>query len=229
MLNLLERAALIAAIATALEVGLLCVYGTGPALTEEERAAIRDQISIGRAKGGVPAAIARDQEWDEFLKRMRRTRRETEPESKQGEPGRERESGKERYGRGPVAEEEDPQAAEWLADSGELWEHRRIPRAVRDAEVPDLRSATGVLRQATSRLVDLEDGSPAIQITSIQPGFLIEKVGFRPGDILLSINGERVATAQDGLRLWRELRNETRLIVVILRGREQVTLTYSLE
>jgi type II secretory pathway component PulC len=95
--------------------------------------------------------------------------------------------------------------------------------------IPDLRSGVQVLAQASSKLVTADDGEKAFQITAITPGSLIDTGGFQPGDILISVNGERVRGNQDAMRLYNRFRGETRFVVVVERGGERRTLFYDLK
>lgn len=237
MLRIFERVVLVAAVLSALQVGLFCVYGTGSALTETEIAAIRGRILTVRAEGSIPDALGLDQDWKVFLERMRRAARDAEDGKSEagpcggggpflGERAKDRPDPEEG---GAIAKGEDDKGEDWLTDSNRPWEHRRIPRSVREAELPDLKSAIQILQQASSRLVDLEDGTPALRITAIRPGSLPEELGLQPGDIILSVNGDRPTGAQDGVRLWRELKDESLFRVVVLRDGEETVLTYSLE
>jgi hypothetical protein len=240
MLSILERLVVLVAFITALEVGVFCVYGTGSSFTEKERAALGEQIWVETGSGGVPNAIFDDPGWQEFFEKQKMAdvaaamKREAEERAK-GKPGK----GGDRSGRkgsGPAREGDPPgekQASymtqDWLTASDSRWEHRRIPMAVRDAELPDLNSAVRVLQGASAEQVQLDDGRQAFQVTGIQQGSLIEKGGFQQGDILLSVNGHPVEGPQDGMKLYGELKNETRFVVEVLRNGRQVTLLYELE
>ena len=61
-----------------------------------------------------------------------------------------------------------------------------------------------------------------VKLLNVKPGALLEKLGLRRGDILVSINGT-VLDIQSGFRMLSELRNETNFSLSIeRRGVEQV-------
>ncbi|NPB06018.1 MAG: type II secretion system protein GspC [Aquificae bacterium] len=57
----------------------------------------------------------------------------------------------------------------------------------------------------------------------VKPGSLFDRMGIRPGDVLLSINNATIRSGEDAFRLLQVLRNEPNLKVVLLRnGRKEV-------
>lgn len=241
MLNVIERIIVLAAVVTALQVGLFCFYGSGSDFTDRERAELSKLIEVTTGSGAVPNNIFDDPGWQEFFEKQKMAdeviamKREAEERAraksgqgkgKPGQPGKEGPAGR---GDPASAEKPDYMKQQWLTASDGSWEHRRIPMAVRDAELPDLNSAVRVLQGASAEQVQLDDGRQAFRVTSVQEGSLIEKGGFLPGDVLISVNGHAVEGPQDGMRLYGELKNETRFVVEVLRGDRQVRLLYELE
>lgn len=242
MLGIIEKVVITLVVLTALEVAVFCVYGAGSDYTEKEKAAISDQIETEKGQGNL-SFLETDDKWKEFFAERRtadasafrnRIEEQEGAGAGEGEGGDGKADGAKKDGKkdgdGPdrdasASRKETP----WLTASDALWEHRRIPLAVRDAELPDLNSAVNALQGAAAEPIVLEDGTQAFQVTEVQPGSLIEKGGFLPGDVLISVNGQRVEGPQDGMRLYNEMKNETRFIVEVKRDGQIVTLFYSLE
>lgn len=66
--------------------------------------------------------------------------------------------------------------------------------------------------------------STAARVDTVQPGSAAEAAGFRPGDIVLSINGRRIESFTEMQRTVSRSAGET-LTVVVKRGAVEVTLT----
>jgi regulator of sigma E protease len=69
-------------------------------------------------------------------------------------------------------------------------------------------------------------GKPSVvaRVDTVQAGSAAESAGFKPGDIVLSINGSRIETFSDMQRIVSRSAGET-LTVVVNRGGVEVTLT----
>jgi len=61
------------------------------------------------------------------------------------------------------------------------------------------------------------------RVDTVQPGSAAEEAGFKPGDIILSINGHRIESFSEMQRIVSESAGE-RLVIVVQRGNEEVTL-----
>lgn len=78
------------------------------------------------------------------------------------------------------------------------------------------------LRQAT--LVPSKDGG--FQVRQIQPGSLYEKLGLRAEDVIKSVNGQPVNSAEDALRLYQQLSSMAAVQMEISRGGKPEYLYY---
>lgn len=236
MLTWMERIITVGAVLTAVEVGVLClVLGGGSDLTKAERASLSKRITVMTEDAGRAALAEKLRHWDAYVPKgpipSAPGTAGGKGAGKGGKGSRNGEKGKEEDGdeEADITPRDIAEAgAIALTDSSRRWEYREIPRELRDALVPDLRSGVELLQQAASKLVTLEDGSQAYQITGIQAGSIIADGGFAPGDIIISVNGQPVSGHQDALRLYNELRNETKFVVVVQRGGEMKTLYYDL-
>lgn len=234
MLTWLERIVTLTAVLIALEVGFFCVYGGGTDLTAAEEASLRKRITVMTSSGGRDALAEKLRHWDEYKPKG------TLASSGGARGGAAKGAAKDESG--GKDEEEEPEEAPTarrsefirsmevsLPDDGSRWEYREIPAAYRDALVPDMRSGVRLLQEASAKLVDLGDGTSAYQITSIQPNSIIAEGGFQRGDKLISVNDRPVSGTQDAMRLYNELRNEDRFVVVIERDGQRMTLFYDLK
>lgn len=73
-----------------------------------------------------------------------------------------------------------------------------------------------VAKQAGSRFVRTPEGSRP-QIIWINPGTIIHKLGFRPGDVLMRVNGRPVSSIRDGQNLYNALKNDREFLVEVYR------------
>jgi len=78
------------------------------------------------------------------------------------------------------------------------------------------------LRQAS--VVPVNGGG--FQVRQIQPGSVYEKLGLHSGDIIKSINGEPVRTAEDAIRLYQQLPTLNSVQVEIMRNGSPQNLFY---
>ena len=78
------------------------------------------------------------------------------------------------------------------------------------------------LRQAS--VVPVNGGG--FQVRQIQPGSVYEKLGLHSGDIIKSINGEPVRTAEDAIRLYQQLPTLNSVQVEIMRNGSAQSLYY---
>ncbi len=78
------------------------------------------------------------------------------------------------------------------------------------------------LKQATV----LPSGGGGFLMKQIQPGSLYEKLGLRTGDVLKSINGQPLNSAEDAMRMYQQLSNISDVQLEIVRGGKPETLYY---
>lgn len=78
------------------------------------------------------------------------------------------------------------------------------------------------LRQAT--MVPSKGGG--FQMQQIQAGSLYEKLGLRAGDVIKSVNGTPVNSAEDAIRLYQQIQNVGSVQMEIVRGGKPEQLNY---
>ena len=78
------------------------------------------------------------------------------------------------------------------------------------------------LRQATM----VPAASGGFQVKQLQPGSLYEKLGLRNGDIIKSVNGQPVNSADDAIRLYEQMANVASIQVEVLRAGRPENLYY---
>ncbi|MCZ6603001.1 MAG: PDZ domain-containing protein [Planctomycetota bacterium] len=244
MLHWLEKIVAGTAILIALEVFLFCFIGTGSGLTKEEGKNLSQQIQVATGRGRDDLLRKLQAEgWETSMIEARRaaSRRGAASARKgaQGKPGGKegKAGGKGKAGSGVAGGKgsvgpRDGKSGDSSFDLVEAqgnWEYRSFPADYKNALLPDIRAGIDLLSQASSKMVELEDGSNAYQITGIQQNSIISDAGFRAGDTLISVNGNRVSSEAEARALWPILQNETRLTVEILRDGSVVTLFYDMK
>lgn len=243
MLLWLERIVTVVAVLMAVEVGFFCVFGGGSALSLTEKKILAERIKTTEGHGrDALARKLKERGWDEWLARDRSQLASPRP-SRSGtaggaEGGVSRKAASGKRGKA-VAKDGDEEGRDLdqtaqvsgfdIKDMTDDWEIRTFPAKYKDAVVPDMRAGIDQLGQAGSRVIDLDDGTTAIEITGINPGSAIEAGGFQSGDVLISVNGHRVTGAQDGMKLFPLLKDETKFWVEIIRDGRRKTLIYDLE
>jgi type II secretory pathway component PulC len=76
----------------------------------------------------------------------------------------------------------------------------------------------------------IENGQPkGFQLRRIRPGSIYQRLGLRNNDLVLSVNGESLTTADQALRLFTAFRNEREITLDVRRGNQDVQLSYSVE
>ena len=78
------------------------------------------------------------------------------------------------------------------------------------------------LKQAT--LVPSSGGG--FLVRQIQPGSLYEKLGVRAGDVIKSVNGQPINTAEDAIRLYQQMSSISSVQMEIMRGGKSESLYY---
>jgi general secretion pathway protein C len=78
------------------------------------------------------------------------------------------------------------------------------------------------LKQAT--LVPSSGGG--FLVRQIQPGSLYEKLGVRAGDVIKSVNGQPLNTAEDAIRLYQQMSSISSVQMEITRGGKSESLNY---
>jgi general secretion pathway protein C len=78
------------------------------------------------------------------------------------------------------------------------------------------------LKQAT--LVPSSGGG--FLVRQIQPGSLYEKLGMRAGDVIKSVNGQPINTAEDAIKLYQQMSSISSVQMEITRGGKSESLYY---
>lgn len=73
------------------------------------------------------------------------------------------------------------------------------------------------------------DGVRGFQIRSIRPGSLYDRLNLKNNDIIQSVNGESITTADKALQLLTAFRNEKRIDLELMRGGRNTRLRYRIE
>lgn len=63
-------------------------------------------------------------------------------------------------------------------------------------------------------------------VRQIQPGSLYEKLGMRAGDVIKSVNGQPINTAEDAIRLYQQMPSISSVQMEIMRGGKSESLYY---
>ncbi|MCZ6728688.1 MAG: hypothetical protein O7C61_03175 [SAR324 cluster bacterium] len=74
------------------------------------------------------------------------------------------------------------------------------------------------------------DGTPqGFQIRRIVPGSIFARLGLRNSDVIKSVNGDSLTTADQALRMFTLFRNESEIALEIERGKKPLRLNYIIE
>ena len=86
-----------------------------------------------------------------------------------------------------------------------------------------------VLLQQARAVPYFKDGkSVGLRLFAIKSGSLFQKLGFRNGDILKSINGNSLADPSQALKLFEDLKSERSISVVSERARKESEIKYEI-
>jgi general secretion pathway protein C len=66
------------------------------------------------------------------------------------------------------------------------------------------------------------------RFVSIQPGSIYEKLGFKPMDVIKSVNGEAVNSPTKAMELYNALRTENQIGIVVERGGRDENMNYTI-
>jgi type II secretory pathway component PulC len=76
----------------------------------------------------------------------------------------------------------------------------------------------------------IENGRPkGFQLRKIRAGSIFQRLGLKDNDLVLSVNGESLTTADQALRLFTVFRNEREIKLDIKRGNQDIHMDYSVE
>lgn len=80
------------------------------------------------------------------------------------------------------------------------------------------------LKQAS--IVPFGEQGGGFLVRQLQPGSLYEKLGIRPGDVIKSVNGQPVNTAEDAIRLYQQMSSLSSVQMDIVRGGKNESIHY---
>lgn len=77
--------------------------------------------------------------------------------------------------------------------------------------------------------IEVAPGRGALRITRVARSSAAERAGLEPGDSLVGLNGERIASTQEAQTILNRDYSRTTLLMVVARGGWEYTLTFPLE
>jgi general secretion pathway protein C len=83
------------------------------------------------------------------------------------------------------------------------------------------------------KIMPLADAAPnklkGFRIDNVPSGSIIEDAGIKNGDIIYSVQGQRLQSMQDALAMFNRIQSQSRVEVVLLRNDQPVTLKYEIK
>jgi type II secretion system protein C len=67
------------------------------------------------------------------------------------------------------------------------------------------------------------------RIDNVPAGSLVEEVGIKNGDVIYSVQGQKLQTVQDAWSMFGKVQTQSRVEVVLMRNNEPVTIKYELK
>jgi len=67
------------------------------------------------------------------------------------------------------------------------------------------------------------------RVDNVPEGSLIEEVGIRNGDVIYSVQGQKLQTVQDAWSMFGKVQNQSRVEVVLMRNNQPVTIKYEIK
>ena len=85
---------------------------------------------------------------------------------------------------------------------------------------------------AKIKIMPLADVVPnklkGFRIDNVPSGSIIEEAGIKDGDIIYSVQGQRLQSMQDALAMFNRIQSQSRIEVVLLRNDQPITLKYEI-
>ena len=85
---------------------------------------------------------------------------------------------------------------------------------------------------AKIKILPVPDAGPdnlwGLRINNIPAGSVIDEAGIQSGDLIYSIQGQKIESMLDVMRMFRRLRSENEIIISLLRDGQSVTLRYEI-
>jgi len=63
----------------------------------------------------------------------------------------------------------------------------------------------------------------------VPAGSVIEEVGIKNGDVIYSVQGQKLQTIQDAWSMFSKVQNQSRIEVVLVRDNEPLTIKYEIK
>ncbi len=102
---------------------------------------------------------------------------------------------------------------------------RIIPRSLVESAAAN---ANQILTQVRIRPHFVSGISEGYRLGSIQPGSIIEEIGFQNGDVIKKVNGEVLDNPEKIFRVYQEIQKTGVVVVDVLRNNGVVSLTYEI-
>jgi type II secretion system protein C len=67
------------------------------------------------------------------------------------------------------------------------------------------------------------------RVDNVPSGSLIEEVGLKNGDVIYSVQGQKLQTLQDAWTMFAKVQSQSRVEVVLMRNNEPVTINYEIK
>jgi type II secretion system protein C len=67
------------------------------------------------------------------------------------------------------------------------------------------------------------------RVDNVPSGSLVEEVGIKNGDVIYSVQGQKLQTVQDAWSMFAKVQTQSRVEVVLMRNNEPVTIKYELK
>ena len=83
------------------------------------------------------------------------------------------------------------------------------------------------------KIMPLADAVPnklrGFRLDNVPSGSMIEEAGIKNGDVIYSVQGQRMQSIQDALAMFNRIQSQSRIEVVLLRDDQPVTLRYEIK
>ena len=112
-----------------------------------------------------------------------------------------------------------------MTQSGNVYEY-----TVPTAEVEQaFENFTDIIRQGRVVPKIVDGQARGFEIRKIQPGSIFQKLGLRNNDVIRSVNGQSITSADQALRLFTVFRNEREIVLDIERANNEIQLSYTVQ
>jgi general secretion pathway protein C len=117
-------------------------------------------------------------------------------------------------------------------DSGEVKQKNDFEFAMSRADINKYTSNLGEVLQQARMVPNIVPGSggkvDGFRFVAIQPGSIYEKLGFKPDDIIKSVNGEPVDSPTKAMEMYNALKADNQVQLGVNRGNRDETFRYDI-